>query len=147
MIQNLLKKQNMNNLPPADLGSPWRSGPQGSGGGMLSAFLPNQQGMLANQLSQGFGGTPQQWKQSFGQIYSDMRMPVNDINGPVDPNDPNKDKNKPFKPNDKQLDQLRQYYQYVQDSQNPNIIDQIKDKLSPKMWNWFKDKLDNKETF
>lgn len=36
--------------------------------------FPGQLGMLSNQLSQGFGGDPQQWRGMLAQVYSPMRV-------------------------------------------------------------------------
>lgn len=43
-------------------------------GGLLSAFMPGGQGLLAKQLNAGFGGGNQQWQKYLGQVYSPTQM-------------------------------------------------------------------------
>lgn len=45
------------------------------GGGLLSAFLPGQRGMLAHQLAQGFGGKPGAFAGQLQQMYKPTFTP------------------------------------------------------------------------
>jgi hypothetical protein len=49
---------------------------QGNGGGqgLLSPFMPGDQQALAQQMTMGFGGNPQQIRGMLSQIYSPMRF-------------------------------------------------------------------------
>ena len=49
---------------------------------MIPAFMPGQQGLLAQQLAAGGYGAAPEWSGLLGGMYSDMNVPV--INGSAD---------------------------------------------------------------
>lgn len=49
---------------------------QGGGQGLLGAFLPGQRGLLARQLSQGFGGQPGDFAQYLSMLYRPTFRPM-----------------------------------------------------------------------
>jgi hypothetical protein len=59
--------------------------------GLLSAYLPGQQGALAQQFAQGFGGGLKQWNGILGQAYSNMYIAPNPLGYPL-PDDNGKGK-------------------------------------------------------
>ena len=49
---------------------------------MMPPFMPGFDNMLAQQLSQGFGGMPQDFLRAFSQTYSPMQMPPQSVAPP-----------------------------------------------------------------